>query len=184
MLLKDVIRRANAFMAEAHKILAVHETAPSRTVLLDETYKELQQLSLRQDELLRQALRCVENKLYRAAHILCWVALIDFFETILASDNFEKLRKVRPNWNVYSLDELREKVPEFQIIEACKDLKLINKNEMRILHGFLSKRNLCAHPSDFFPDYNQTLGYVADILNMIKNVQNKLSTDNFWYSLC
>ena len=173
MLLEDVVRRVNSFVAEAHRILAVHETAPSRTVLLDETYNELQQLSLKQDELLRQALRCVENKLYRATHILCWVALMDFFETILASDKLKKLRKVRPKWNVNSLDELREKISEFQIIEACKDLKLVNRNEMRVLQGFLGKRNLCAHPSDFFPDYNQTLGYVADILNTIKNIQNR-----------
>jgi len=159
MLLEDVVHRVNSFVAEAHKILAVHEAAPSRTVLLDNSYNELHQLSLKQDELLRQALRCVENKLYRAAHILCWVALMDFLEAVL---------------NFNSLDELREKVSEFQIIKACKDLKLINRNEMRVLHGFLSKRNLCAHPSDFFPDYNQTLGYVADILNTIKGIQNRI----------
>ena len=155
-------------------LLIFKEAAHSETVLLDNTYNELQQLSLKQDELLRQALRCVENKLYRAAHILCWVALMDFLEAVLASDNFKKLRKIRPNWNFNSLDELREKVSEFQIIKACKDLKLINRNEMRVLHGFLSKRNLCAHPSDFFPDYNQTLGYVADILNTIKGIQNRI----------
>jgi len=86
---------------------------------------------------------------------------------------FKKLKVVRTKWNASSLDELREEVSEFQIIEACKDLKLINKSEMRILHGFLSKRNLCAHPSDFFPNFNQTLGYMADILNMIKNFQKK-----------
>jgi len=173
MLLEDVVHRINSFVAEAHRILAVHETAPSRAVLLDDTYKELQKLSLEQDELLRQALRCVENKLYRAAHILAWTAFMDLIERTLASDDFNKLKTARPKWNTNSLDELREEVSEFQIIEACKDLKLINKSEMRVLHGFLSKRNLCAHPSDFFPDYNQTLGYVADILNTIRNIQSK-----------
>ena len=173
MLLEDVVRRVNSFVAEAHKILAVHEMAPSRTVLLDETYKELQHLSLKQDELLRQALRCIENKLYRAAHILAWTALMDLIEMTLASDNFKKLKKVRPKWKVNSLDGFREKVTEFQIIEACRDLKLINRSKMRVLHGLLGKRNLCAHPSDFFPDYNQTLGYIADILNMIKDIQNR-----------
>jgi len=175
MNLENVVRRINLFVAEAHKILSAHEAAPSRAVLLDETYKELQELSLEQDELLRQALRCIENKLYRAAHILAWTALIDLVENILASDDFVKLKAVRPKWNTGSLEELREEVSEFQIIEACKDIKLINKSEMRVLQGFLSKRNLCAHPSDFFPDYNQTLGYVADILNMIKKIQKKHS---------
>lgn len=173
MRFERVLSRVNSFLDEAHRILSVHETAPSRAVLLDETYKELQQLSLKQDELLRQALRCVENKLYRAAHILVWTALIDLIESILASDDFKKLKSVRPKWNTYSLDEFREDISEFQVIEACKDLKLLRRSEMRVLHGLLSKRNLCAHPSDFFPDYNQTLGYIADVLNMIKGIQKK-----------
>jgi hypothetical protein len=173
MTFENIVRRINLFIAEAHKILSVHEAAPSRTVLLDETYKELKELSLEQDELLRQALRCVESKLYRAAHILAWTALIDLIENILALDNFSQLKAVRPKWNISSLDELREEVSEYQIIEACKDLKLISKSEMRVLQGFLGKRNLCAHPSGFFPDYNQTLGYVADILDMIKKIQQK-----------
>lgn len=172
-MLESVLRRVNSFREEAHRILSVHEAAPSRVVILDETYKKLQGLSLQQDELLRQALRCVENELYRASHILAWTALMDLVENILASDGFKKLNSVRAKWNTSSLDQLGESVTEFQIIEACKDLRLATKGEMRILHGFLSKRNLCAHPSDFFPDYNQTLGYMADILNMIKNLQNK-----------
>jgi hypothetical protein len=173
MKVERVLSRINSFLDEAHRILSVHETAPSRTILLDVTYGELKKLSLKQDELLRQALRCVENKLYRAAHILAWTALMDLIESILASDGFKKLKIIRPNWKTSSLDDLRECIPEFQIIEACKDLKLIRKSEMRVLQGLLSKRNLCAHPSDFFPDYNQTLGYVADVLNTIKDIQKK-----------
>ena len=172
-MLESVLRRVNSFLEDAHKILSVHEAAPSRTVILDETYKKLQGLSLQQDELLRQALRCVENKLYRASHILAWTALMDLIENILAYDGFKKLNSVRAKWNISSLDQLRENIAEFQIIEACKDLKLATRSEMRMFHGFLSKRNLCAHPSNFFPDYNQTLGYMADILNAIKNLQDR-----------
>lgn len=141
--------------------------------MLDETYKDVQRLSLKQVELLKQALRCVENELYRAAHILSWIALMDLIENILSSDGFKGLKSVRPKWSTQSLDDLREGVAEFQIIEACKDLKLLQKSEMRVLHGLLGKRNLCAHPGDYFPDYNQTLGYIADILNVIKIIQKK-----------
>lgn len=172
-MLEEIRYRIKSFLDEAHEILSVHETALSRTVFLDKTYKELQELSLKQDELLRQALRCIENNLHRASYILAWTAFIDLIESILASDGFKKLKQVRPKWNFSSLDELREEVPEYQIVDACKDLKLVTKSEMRVLHGLLGKRNLCAHPSNFFPDYNQTLGYMADILKMIKNVQNR-----------
>jgi len=173
MLLEDVVHRINSFVAEAHRILAVHEAAPSRTVLLDDTYKELRQLSLQQDELLRQALRCVENKLYRASHILAWTALVDLIQNVLSSDGFRKLNAVKTHWKITSLEQLQDEINEFQLIEACKDVKLVSKTETRILQGFLSKRNLCAHPSDFFPDFNQTLGYMADILNTIKKIQSK-----------
>lgn len=50
MRLEDVIRRINSFAVEAPRTLAVHEAAPSRAVLLDDTYAELQKLSLKQDE--------------------------------------------------------------------------------------------------------------------------------------
>jgi hypothetical protein len=172
-MLENVLRRVNSFQKEVHQILSVDETALSRVIILNYTYQNLQKLSSQQDELLRQALRCVENELYRAAHVLAWTALVDLIENILASDNFEKLNSVRKNWSVSSVDDLRDSFPEFQIIEVCKDLNLATQGEIRMLHGFLSKRNLCAHPSNFFPDYNQTLGYIADILSTMKNIQNK-----------
>jgi hypothetical protein len=172
-----VLKRVKSFQNEAHKILSVHEASPSRIVLLNVTYSELQDLSEEQGELLRQSLRCVESNLYRAAHILAWTALIDLIENSLASDGFVKLKTVRPNLKACTVEELREEIPDFQIVEICKDIKLVNKTNMRILHGFLSKRNLCAHPSDFFPDYNQTLGYIADIIYMIKKIQ-KINAKN------
>jgi hypothetical protein len=170
---EDVLRRVNEFQKEAHQILSVDETSTSRVVILNYTYQNLAKLSLQQDELLRQALRCVENKLYRAAHILAWTALIDLVENIFASDEFKKLKLVRNKWNFSCLDDLRDNYAEYQIIEACKDLKLATKGEIKMLHGFLGKRNLCAHPSDFFPDYNQTLGYIADILSTMKTLQSR-----------
>ena len=172
-MLEDVLRRVNEFQKEAHQILSVDETSTSRVVILNYTYQNLAKLSLQQDEVLRQALRCVENKLYRAAHILAWTALIDLVENIFASDEFKKLKSVRTKWKISCLDDLRDNYAEYQIIEACKDLKLATKGEIQMLHGFLGKRNLCAHPSDFFPDYNQTLGYIADILSTMKTLQSR-----------
>ena len=52
-LAKAYLVKARAFESQAHRILAVHETAPSRVVLLDETYRKLTELSLRQDDLMR-----------------------------------------------------------------------------------------------------------------------------------
>src|SRR3989442_11936213 len=141
MQLADLLGRVRAFERDAHRILAVHEAAPSRLVLLEDTYKKLGALTLRQDDLLRQALRCIENELYRAAHVMAWAAFMDFFEEKLASDGLVKLHSARPAWTSTAMEDLLEKVPEFQIIEAAHASGLCQKNEAKALQGLLNKRN-------------------------------------------
>ena len=173
MRLHHVLGRARAFEREAHGIFAVHEAAPSRLVLLEDTYKRLTALTLRQDDLLRQALRCVENELYRAAHVMAWAAFMDFLDEKLASDGLVKLRALRSAWRMSSVEELRENVVEHQLIDAARDLGLLGKTEAKALQGLLSKRNECAHPSSYFPGLNETLGYAAEVWNRIGHLQPK-----------
>jgi hypothetical protein len=115
----------------------------------------------------------VENELYRAAHVMAWAAFMDFLEEKLASDGLVKLRSLRAAWKASSVDELRENVVEHQLIDAARDLGLLGKTESKALQGLLSKRNECAHPSDYFPGLNETLGYVAEVLNRIGHLQPK-----------
>lgn len=172
-MISKLLDRARAFEREAHQVLSVHESTPSRIVLLENTYKRLTALSVRQDELLRQALRCIENELFRSAHVMAWAGLMDFLEEKLASDGLKKLLAIRPGWKVATVEELRETVVEFQLIEATRDLGLCTKTEMKALHGLLNKRNECAHPSDYFPSLNESLGYVSEILQRIGQLQPK-----------
>jgi len=165
--------RLQRFEGEAHRILSIHEKARSRVVILDVTYAALGGLSIRQDELIRQALRCAEAELYRAAHVMAWAGFMDFLEEKLASDGLVRLAAVRPKWPTKSLEDLRENVNEFQLIEAAKELGLASKNETKALHGMLNKRNECAHPSDYFPDLNETLGYVSEVLRRIRTLMPK-----------
>jgi hypothetical protein len=171
-MLPDLLRKLRAFEREAHTILSVHETVTSsRLVLLEKSYKDLGALSLRQDELLRQSLRCVENELFRAAHVMAWAGFMDFLEEKLASDGLKKLRAARPNWRATSVEELRENVVEYQLIEVARDLGLCSKVEMKALHGLLNKRNECAHPSAYFPLLNESLGYIAEIIQRVGQLQ-------------
>jgi hypothetical protein len=173
MQLSDLLGKVRAFEREAHRILAVHEAAPSRLVLLEDTYKKLGALTLGQDDLLHQALRCIERELYRAAHVMAWAAFMDFLEEKLASDGLLKLRALRPAWKASSVEELRDNVVEYQLLEAARDLGLCGKTETKALQGLLSKRNECAHPSGYFPSMNETLGYVTEVLNRIGTLQPK-----------
>lgn len=173
MKVSDFLRDVRAFEKEAHSILAVHEAAPSRLIVLEDTYRKLKALSLKQDELIRQALRCVESDLFRAAHVMAWAGFMDFYEEKLASDGLKKLRTLRPKWRAGSIEELREEVNEYQLIDAARDLALCGKTESKALHGLLNKRNECAHPSDYFPSLNETLGYISEILQRIGTLQSR-----------
>lgn len=174
LMLIDFLKKIRAFEREAHNILSTHEASASRIILLEDTYKELSALSIRQDELFRQALRCVENGLFRAAHVMAWAGFMDFLEEKLSSDGFKKLKLARPNWQITTVENLREQVPEYQLIEATKDVKLCTKNEVKALIGLLNKRNECAHPSNYFPGLNETLGYVSEILQRLHHLQPKM----------
>jgi hypothetical protein len=172
-LVQRLLRSGRAFSAEAHSILGKHESSPSRVVLLEDSYKKLTALTLKQDELMRQALRCMENELYRASHVMAWAGFMDFLEEKLGSDGFVKLRSVRTKWVFASVEELRETVVEYQIIDAARDVGLCEKSEAKALQGLLNKRNECAHPSDFYPGLNESLGYFSEVLKRIETLRKK-----------
>jgi len=172
--IKDVVNRVRAFEREAHAILSVHEASKSRVIRLEDTYKGLGGLSLKQDDLFRQALRCVENELFRAAHVMAWAAFADFLEEKIASDGFKKLKQAKPNWKIASVEDLREQYSEHAIIDASRDIGLCARSEMKALLGLLNKRNECAHPSDHFPGLNETLGYISELLRRIRVLQAKV----------
>lgn len=167
------VQRTRAFERHAHKILGVHESSPSRVVLLDNTYKKLTALSVVQDDLFRQALRCVESELFRAAHVMGWAAFMDFLEDKICEDGLIKLKAIRPKWTAKSKDELREAVNEYQLVDAARDLDLCTKTQGKALHGLLNKRNECAHPSHVFPGLNETLGYLSELLTRVEQIKPK-----------
>jgi hypothetical protein len=159
-------KRAARSTEEAARILAKHESSKTRIISLDDTRKKLTGLSLRQHDLFKQALDCIEYSLNRPAHVMAWAAFIDLIEDKLASDGLVKLKAVRPAWAKHTaMDDIRDNIAEYQLLEAAKELKLITKAAMKALHGLLSKRNECAHPSSYTPDLNETLGYVSELLN-------------------
>jgi hypothetical protein len=161
------------FEAEAHVILGRHEDSKSRVTNLGTTYAKLTGLSLSQDELFRQALRCTENELFRAAHLMAWAGFVDFLDEKLASDGFTKLKTARTNWTFASVEDLREVSTEYARIEAAKVIGLCTKTEMKAYHGLLNKRNECGHPSSYFPDLNETLGYISELLKRIADLQKR-----------
>src|SRR5438034_5122986 len=113
------VSRANSFRDAARVIFAKYETSAERIITLSSSYASLTTLSLKQDELFRQSLRCIENELYRAAHVLSWAGFIDFYEEKISAKKFKKLHAAYPAWaHLKTIEDLRENVAEYQLIEA------------------------------------------------------------------
>lgn len=172
--LGELRRRVTNFERAAHTLLATQEAAPSRIVTLSETRKQITILNLKQTELLDESIRAMEASLFRAAIVMGWAAFMDFLQEKLASDNLAAVHVSRTKWaNWRTLDDLRENVPEAQMLDVARDVKLLTKPETKGLHGLLSKRNECAHPSGYSPGLNEALGYVAELLNRIPSINMK-----------
>ena len=168
------LSRINKFTKDANKVLGTHEASTkSRIIELSDTYNQLSLLNIKQDDLFRQALRCAENGLYRAAHVMAWAACEDFIEEKLSEDGLIKLRAARPAWQGSDIREMAEYVPERQFVDTLKTLGLTTKNETAAFVSLLQKRNECAHPTSYHPDLNQTLGYMSEILSRLGNLSKK-----------
>lgn len=173
MNIENIIAKSRKFEEEAHIILGKHENAKaSRVILLRQTYDQLQHLSTKQNELLTQAIQCVECELYRSAIVMSWAGLIDVVEEFAVA-NINSIKVCREKWKVESIHDLREGYPEAQLIDAMKDAKLITKGEWKALHGLLSRRNECAHPSDYSPGLNEALGFISEILNRLERFHER-----------
>jgi hypothetical protein len=157
---------------EIQSILSTYESSPQRVITLEKSYADLKDLSLDQDELFREALRAVEQGLYRAAHVLAWAGFMDWLHHLFADHHLKAVQEALPKWKVKKAEDFREH-SDFQVIEAGKSAKIYVDSTKRSLHGNLDRRNECAHPSDYFPDLNMALGYITDLLNRTERLTPK-----------
>ena len=141
-------RRVANFERAAHVLLVDEEAAPSRIVTLTETRKQITILNLKQTERLDESIRAMEASLYRAAIVMGWAAFMDFTQEKLASDNLAAVHKARPKWSNWStLDDLRENIPEAQMLDAARDVKLLTKPEAKGLHALIQTQRV--RPSEW-----------------------------------
>lgn len=162
--------KANSFAADAHSILGHHEAATqSRTLLISQTYDKLDDLSIDQKDMLSQSVRCISMEVYRAAFVLAWAALADYMQKSIMQPSLQLVLAARPNWQATTLDDIVDQFGEHQQILACNAAGLIKKSEKKTLEGLLHRRNMCAHPSSYYPGANEALGYLSEIHAFIKH---------------
>lgn len=171
-LLGDSIGRVAQLEVELREILGEHEASPDRVITLEKSYARLDELSIAQDELFRESLRAIEQGLYRAAHVLAWAGFVDFLHQYLWEHFGRELRIERPKWNVGGAEDLRGQA-DHVVIESGKAVKAYSNTLMKALHGLLNTRNECAHPSDYYPDLNDAIGYLSSLFKRIEHLQRK-----------
>lgn len=170
----SIFERIASFEAEAHALLEKHEDAHrSRVIKLGSIVKQLSSLNIRQEGLFRQAIQCSETGIYLAAHVMAWAAFMDLYEEKLASDGLQSVCRAYPKWPTSSLEDLRENVNEFQLIEAGKQVGLLTKGQHKSMQGHLHTRNQAAHPTGFDPGINETLGYIESLIKLAKALEVK-----------
>lgn len=169
-ILISIINKVANLKDDLDTIVSKIETSKRRVITLTKSYEELEALSLDQEELFKESLKCLENACYRAAHVLAWAAFIDFLHNKILETNSNIINKLYPKWNIKDAEDLRLQ-RDYSIIEAAEKIGLFNRTVTKALKGLLSRRNECSHPSSYFPEANETLGYINEIFKRIKIIQ-------------
>lgn len=165
---REVADWAAGAQAELSKLLAKRETSTHRVMTVTESYVKLTNLNIKQDQLFREALQCAEHGLYRSAHVTSFAALMDFVHEWIAGDpsRLGVIQANYPTWKVGQAADLREQ-KDHTLFEVLRKQGLITNAMMKALQGLLAKRNECAHPEDYEPGINDTLGYLDEMMKRI-----------------
>ena len=128
-------------------------------------------------EFLREAIVCVEAKLFRAAVVLSWVGAISLlYKQVvrhrLADFNAEAKRR-DPKWrDAVTADDLA-RMKEHSFLDILENLSILGKNvKQELQNNCLTLRNSCGHPNSFNLGQRRVAAHV-EIL--ILNVFSKFS---------
>lgn len=172
MSIEELLQRVNNFHSECSSLLGKHEDAlATRVFHARQTLERVNTLSFEQSDALKQAVRCVESGLFKAAFVIAWTAPADLLLG-LGERKKAEIKVVRPKWEYHDKTSLSETQSDYAIIEALKEGKVIGKSDMKTLHGLLHRRNQCAHPSQVHPDANAALGYISETIPVCLKLHN------------
>jgi hypothetical protein len=161
---KSWMTRALKAKRAAHSILATHEQSHSRVVLLEDLIKKLRVAPVDVQDYFQEAVTCLELRLYRSGIVLAWAGHFHVFSETLFLTHEPDIRAARPKWSFKDLSDLKEQIAEAQLLDVGKDVKFIGRATLRVLHGQLSLRNQCAHPTLYRPSMNSAIGYVDEMV--------------------
>lgn len=96
---------------------------------------------------------------------------MDFIHEKINAAGMPTIQSLYPKWpKAKNAIELAEYVPEYQMVESLRKLGVTNKTTSKALLSLLDRRNECAHPTNYRPGVNETLGYITECLNRIQAI--------------
>jgi hypothetical protein len=104
---------------------------------------------------------------------MAFAAFMDFLFEKLSADGLKAVRGERPGWRGKDIYEMAEYVPDSQFIDVTGLVGLATKNDARQMRSLLDRRNACAHPTEYYPNLNMTLGYIAEVLHVIDKLERR-----------
>ena len=169
-----VLAGVKNFEREAASIFEGHEAAlATRAYHATESLRKVSHLTFAQADALKQAVRCVEAGLYRAAFVMAWTAIADLILEVAIKETAIVSAR-RPTWSFTDKTSLAEERSDYAIVLALKESGILSKGKMKSLHGMLHRRNECSHPSTFHPGPNEALGFIDECIATAKSLHDLL----------
>jgi hypothetical protein len=162
--LASILDRLSALDADHRRLAASAQGGKkARTAAIEVTLKRVQSLSAKQGDLMAEAAEAAGYALYRSAHVAAFAALVDALHVRIDGKGALTVIATNRKWKLATVEDLQD-YADYQVAEAAKHAGVITKAQMKTFHGLLHLRNLCAHPTGYAPDLDQTLGYLSSVL--------------------
>lgn len=167
------VSRAESAQLAANSVLAEIGDSKARVAFLKDVSSKLDNAPLDIREYFEEAVLCLQNDLTRSSVVLAWSGFFSIFCEKLFNDKASQIRDVHKKWSFTNSEEWKE-YPEAQIIEvaASPSVVFIKKSKKRMLDGWLSQRNQCAHPTVYRPTINTAIGYVDSMVDEVCSLLN------------
>jgi hypothetical protein len=161
----EALKNSKIAYKEANKILSYYSNSyKSRVIDLKELSSQLKELPIDIRSYFNEAISCLESDHKRASLIMAWAGFFYIFSRSLYNKHELDIHSNRQKWKFNSFEEFRENNSESQILDVAKEVKFINKADLRVYQGHLSTRNKCAHPTLYQPNLNFSIGYVNEMM--------------------
>lgn len=100
---------------------------------------------------LTEAIKCIENRLYRASVVMTWSAAIHILKKEVEDKYLnvfnDQARKISQNWRTARTSDDLGLMNEKDFLDRLENISLIGKDVKRQLQECLTLRNSCGHPN-------------------------------------